>query len=197
MKTSLLVSLFSLTLVCGSLSADVPLPTDPGTSQERWVEVTTDPNIDPGTQTATALDKLYALASVPAQVVLHPKVLSRLSTLQQMGDKAVGEAKKAEPSLVYSGAVITAHTWARKFGPSEQKFWVFQVTFRKAAKGQPLDSPKVVGHFVSGAYTFHDGKKTFKVEPLPADHFPFLGTFEPKEGEFTVPAPAPAPAPKP
>ncbi len=195
MNKSLLVSLFSLSLFSGGLLADVPLPTDPGAVQENFVEVTSDPNIDPGTQTATSLDKLYALGSVPAQVVLHPKVLARLSTLQQMGDKAVADAKKADPSLVYSGAVISAHTWARKLGPSEQKFWVFQATFRKAPKGKPLASPTAVAYFVAGAYTFHDGKKTFKVEPLPLDHFPFLGTFEPKEGEFTVPAPAPAPAP--
>jgi hypothetical protein len=192
MKSKLFLA--SLVTLVSFARADVPIPGDP--VGDKFVEISSDPNIEPGRDTATGVHQLYALASVPAQVVFHPKVLSRLGTLQQMGDKAITEAKTAEPDLIYSGAVITAHTWARKLGASEQKFWVFQVTYRKADKGKPLDTPKVVGHFVAGAYTFHDGKKTFKVEPTPSDHFPFLGTFEPKAGEFVVPAaPAPAPAP--
>lgn len=184
-KSFLAVLLISVSAARG----DVPIPGDPAPVTERYIETSADPNIEPGTDTATSLGKLYPLASVPAQVVFHPKVLSRLGVLQQMGDKAVNEAKKAEPDFDYTGAVISAQTWARKLGASEQKFWVFQISYSKGPKGKPMESPTAVAYFVSGAYTFHEGKKTFKVDANPSNHFPFLGTFEPKPGAFSIPTP--------
>jgi hypothetical protein len=164
-------------------------------ADDKFIETTLDPNVEPGRDTTVDLDKLYPLVGVPTQVVLHPKVLSRLGTLQQMGDKAVAEAKTASPDMVFTGAVISAQTWARKIATGEQKFWVFQIAYRKGPKDKPLEAPTIVAHFVSGAYTFHNGNKVFKLESNPSDHFPFIGTFEPKAGAFTIPAPAPTPAP--
>lgn len=192
MKTKLV--LLSLALLNTAAWADIPIPGDP-TPTEKYVEIGTDPNVEPGRDTTLATDKLYPLASVPTQVIFHPKVIARLGTIQQMGDKALAEAKAKEPDLVYAGAVIAAQTWGRKLGPSEQKFWVFQVSYSKGPKGKPLEAPIVVANFVAGSYTFHEGKKVFKVDANPTDNFPFIGTFDPKGGAFVVPTPQPPPKP--
>lgn len=164
-----------------------------GFAADIFVETLSDPNVEPGRETILDVDKLYPVVGVPTQVALHPKVLAGLGTLQQMGDKAVGEAKAADANLVVTGAVISAQIWSRKIATGEQKFWVFTVSYRKGPKGQPLGAATVVGNFVAGAYTFHDGKKTFKLESHPSESFPFLGTFPPKAGEFKIPAPTPTP----
>src|SRR5262245_43782070 len=95
-----------------------------------YVDSKADPNIEPGRDTTTSLGQLYPIVGIPTQVALHPKVLSGLSTLQQMGDKAVADAKTAGgPDVVVSGAVISAQTWARAVQANEQKFWVFQASY--------------------------------------------------------------------
>ena len=55
-------------------------------------------------------------------------------------DKAVADAKTAEPDFVYAGAVISAKTWARKIANGEQKF-SFDVMGPALAAIKTVDGP--------------------------------------------------------